>query len=208
MKVAVVTAAMRSGERGGAEAWYAGLVGAVRAAGHDVSALEIPIDESTFESVLASYSRCYDVDASRFDVVISTKAPTYMVRHPRHVSYLLHTLRVFYDRFDAEYGDASQKQREQRRLIHRLDKAALSPARVRAHFANGRTTYERLYDTDPSWREIPFAALHHPPALEAFRRPRRGEYVLLPGRLHRWKRADLVVRAFKRLKRDIPLLVV
>ena len=34
MKVAVVTAAMRSGERGGAEALYAGLIGAVRAAGH------------------------------------------------------------------------------------------------------------------------------------------------------------------------------
>ena len=107
MKVAVVTAAMRSGERGGAEALYAGLVAAVRAAGHDVSALEIPIDESNFEAVLASYSRCYDADVSGFDVVISTKAPTYMVRHPRHVSYLLHTLRVFYDRFDAEYGNAS-----------------------------------------------------------------------------------------------------
>ena len=46
MNVAVVTAAMRSGERGGAEALYAGLVGAVRAAGHNVTALEIPIDES------------------------------------------------------------------------------------------------------------------------------------------------------------------
>ena len=72
------------------------------------TALEIPIDETNFESVLASYARCYDVDASAFDVVISTKAPTYMVRHPRHVNYLLHTLRVFYDRFDAEFGAASE----------------------------------------------------------------------------------------------------
>ena len=54
MKVAVVTAAMRSGERGGAEALYAGLIGAVQAAGHHVTALEIPIDETNFESVLAS----------------------------------------------------------------------------------------------------------------------------------------------------------
>ena len=64
-----------------------GCSAAVRAAGHNVTALEIPIDETNFESVLASYARCYDVDASAFDVVISTKAPTYMVRHPRHVSY-------------------------------------------------------------------------------------------------------------------------
>ena len=208
MKVAVVTAAMRSGERGGAEALYAGLVGGLRAAGHDVSALEIPIDESTFESVLASYARCYDVDASDFDVVISTKAPTYMVRHPRHVSYLLHTLRVFYDRFDARI-----RRRRVRRsgnsaaLIHQLDKAALHPARVRGHFANGRTTFERLYDADSWWKQVPFKALHHPPALDGFRPPRPGEYVFLPGRLHRWKRADLVVRAMQRLKHDIPLLI-
>ena len=207
MKVAVVTAAMRSGERGGAEALYAGLVGAVRAAGHNVTALEIPIDEANFESVLASYARCYDVDASAFDVVISTKAPTYMVRHPRHVNYLLHTLRVFYDRFDAEYGAASETLRQQRRLIHQLDKAALAPSRVRGHFANGRTTFERLYDADSWWRQVPFTALHHPPALDGFRPPRRGEYVFLPGRLHRWKRAALVVRAFRRLKHDIPLLI-
>jgi len=207
MNVAVVTAAMCSGARGGAEALYAGLVGAVRAAGHDVSALEIPIDESNFESVLASYARCYDVDASAFDVVISTKAPTYMVRHPHHVSYLLHTLRVFYDRFDAEYGAANETLRQQRHLIHQLDKAALSPARIRGHFANGRTTFERLYEADSWWRHVPFKALHHPPALDGFRPPRRGEYVLLPGRLHRWKRAALVVRAFRRLKHDIPLFI-
>jgi glycosyltransferase involved in cell wall biosynthesis len=207
MNVAVVTAAMRSGERGGAEALYAGLVRAVRAAGHNATALEIPIDEANFESVMASYARCYDVDASAFDVVISTKAPTYMVRHPRHVSYLLHTLRVFYDRFDAEYGAANETLREQRRLIHQLDKAALAPSRVRGHFANGRTTFERLYDADSWWRRVPFTALHHPPALDGFRPPRRGEYVFLPGRLHRWKRATLVVQAFRRLKHDIPLLI-
>jgi glycosyltransferase involved in cell wall biosynthesis len=207
MKVAVVTAAMCSGERGGAEALYAGLVGAVRAAGHNVTALEIPIDETNFESVMASYARCYDVDASAFDVVISTKAPTFMVRHARHVNYLLHTLRVFYDRFDAEYGAASETLQQQRRLIHQLDKAALAPSRVRGHFANGRTTFERLYDADSWWRQVPFTALHHPPALDGFRSPRRGEYVFLPGRLHRWKRAALVVRAFRRLKHDIPLLI-
>lgn len=207
MKVAVVTAAMRSGERGGAEALYAGLIGALRAAGHDACPLEVPIDESNFEAVLASYVRCYDVDASAFDVVISTKAPTYMVRHPRHVSYLLHTIRVFYDRFDAEYGAASQTRKQQRQAIHQLDKAGLDPARVRGHFANGRTTYERLYEIDSWWRRVSFTALHHPPALDSFRPPRRGEYVFLPGRIHRWKRPDLVVRAFKLVKRDIPLLI-
>ena len=111
---------------------------------------------------------------------------------------------MFYDRFDAEYGAASETLRQQRRLIHQLDKAALAPSRVRGHFANGRTTFERLYDADSWWRQVPFTALHHPPALDGFRPPRRGEYVFLPGRLHRWKRAALVVRAFRRLEARHP----
>src|SRR5688500_20190360 len=115
---------MCSGERGGAEALYTGLVGAIRAAGHDATALEIPIDEANFECVMASYARCYDVDASAFDVVISTKAPTYMVQHPHHVNYLLHTLRVFYDRFDAAYGAASETLQQHRRLIHQIGRAS------------------------------------------------------------------------------------
>jgi glycosyltransferase involved in cell wall biosynthesis len=207
MKIAVVTAAMRSGERGGAEAFYTGLVGALEAAGHDASPLPVSIDESNFDAVLASYARCYDLDVGAFDVVISTKAPTYMVRHPQHVSYLLHTLRVFYDRFASEYGGGTEAQRQQRALIHRLDRAGLHPSRVRGHFSNGATTHERLFDTDTWWRQIPFRTLHHPPVIDAFLSPRRGEYIFLPGRLHRWKRPDLLIRAFKLVKRDIPLLV-
>ena len=107
MKIAVVTAAMSSGERGGAEAFYAGLLGGLRSIGVDAHQVDVRIDESTFEAVLASYKRCYDLDLRQYDLVISTKAPTYMVRHPRHVSYLVHTLRVFYDRFASEFGEGN-----------------------------------------------------------------------------------------------------
>jgi len=37
------------------------------------------------------------VDASRFDVVLSTQPPSYAIRHPRHVSIFFHHLRRFYD---------------------------------------------------------------------------------------------------------------
>ena len=59
--------------------------------------------------MLASYKRCYDLDLRQYDLVISTKAPTYVVRHPRHISYLVHTLRVFYDRFASEFGEGNAR---------------------------------------------------------------------------------------------------
>jgi glycosyltransferase involved in cell wall biosynthesis/GT2 family glycosyltransferase len=207
VKVAVVTAAMSSGERGGAEAFYAGLLGGLRSIGVDADRVDVCIDESTFETVLASYVRCYDLDLRQYDLVISTKAPTYALRHPRHISYLVHTLRVFYDRFASEFGDGTADLRRQRALIHALDKSALHPRRVRRHFTIGHTNYRRLIDADSFWNDIPYQVLHPPSTITGFKPPRPGEYFFLPGRLHRWKRADLVIRAMQRLERNIPLKI-
>lgn len=208
MRVAVVTPTMKSGEKGGAEALYAGLVRAFRSSGHDADQIEVVIDESTFDTILESYARCEALDLHAYDLVVSTKAPSFMVRHPRHVSYLLHTIRVFYDMFDREFADATAERRRQRATIHQLDKRGLHPDRLCGHFANGRTTFQRLYDIDPWWRRIEFEALHHPPALDGYLPPRPGEFILLPGRLHRWKRVDLAIEAFKRVKADLPLKIV
>ena len=153
------------------------------------------------------YARCYALDLRAYDLVISTKAPTFMVSHPNHVSYLLHTLRVFYDMFETEYGAGSELLQAQRRTVHALDRFGLRPGRVRRHFSNGHTTYRRLFDASEWWKSIGFHALHHPPALSDFRRPRAQDYILMPGRLHRWKRVDLVIDAYKHVKRDVPLLI-
>ena len=207
MKVAVVTPSMASGERGGAEALYSGLLGALRDAGHDAHEVGVHVDDSDITAVLESYARCYALDLRGYDLVVSTKAPTFMVSHPNHVSYLLHTMRVFYDMFEAEYGQANEHRLAQRRAIHALDRFGLRPGRVRRHFANGHTTYRRLFDASSWWRSVGFRALHHPPALSGFEAPRGQDYVLMPGRLHRWKRVHLIIEAYRHLKRDVPLLI-
>ena len=207
MKVALVSAAMQSGERGGAEAFYAGLLAGLRSMGVDARQVDVSIDESTFEAVLASYTRCYDLDLRDYDLVISTKAPTYMVRHPRHISYLVHTLRVFYDRFASEFGNGNETLTRQRAQILALDKAALHPTRVCRHFTIGHTNYQRLIDADSYWNSIQYEVLHPAATVAGFKPPRPGEYFFLPGRLHRWKRADLAIRAMQRLNRDVPLKI-
>ena len=49
MLIAVVTPVMKSGEKGGAEALYEGLVRSLRKASCDVDRIEVVIDESTFD---------------------------------------------------------------------------------------------------------------------------------------------------------------
>lgn len=106
-KVAVLATASPSGEAGGAERFYEGLCGALREKGVDASVVPVVADESNFESILRSYLRFYELDLSQYDGVISTKAPGYVVRHPNHICYLQHTMRVFYDMFDVEFPAAS-----------------------------------------------------------------------------------------------------
>src|SRR5688572_3012041 len=100
MRIGVVTIRQQSGESGGAERFYDGLVAALRALGHDAQELALHTDESSIDGVKRSYLQAYDLDVSRYDLVISTKAPSWLVRHPRHVCWLVHTMRVFYDMFD------------------------------------------------------------------------------------------------------------
>jgi glycosyltransferase involved in cell wall biosynthesis len=207
MHIAVVVPIMKSGEKGGAEVLYKGLVRGLRETSNDVDRIDVVIDESSFDAILVSYEKCSNLDLQDYDLVISTKAPTYAVRHRAHVSYLLHTIRVFYYMFHQEYGQGTPEQFRQRRLIHALDKRALHLDRVRKHFVIGHTPYRRLHEVDVFWQQIKFEALHPPPALQGFREPRAGEYVFVPGRLHRWKRVDLIIKAFQYIKKDIPLRI-
>jgi glycosyltransferase involved in cell wall biosynthesis len=207
MRIAVVAAIARHAEQGSAETLYHGMIRSLAGSSHQVEKIDVIVDESSFDKILESYVTCYDLDLREYDLVISTKAPTFMVRHPRHVSYLMHTIRVFYDMFHYEFGTGTPDQHKQRRLIHAFDAYGLHPSRVRKHFAIGLTPYKRLSDADPSWRQIAFEVLHPPPSLTNFKEPESGTYIFVPGRLHRWQRLELVIKAFKHLKRDIPLKI-
>lgn len=191
MKVAIVTARSAGGEAGGAERFYDALVDAFRQAGHDARDVPVVADESTFGHILQNYLACYDLDLAAYDMVVSTKAPTWLVRHPRHVCYLVHTIRVFYDMFDTVFPDAGSELREQRDLIHRLDSLALAPPYCRKVFSIGNEVSRRLRE----WNGLDAAVLHPPLWSDTFRSGTSQDYLLLPGRLHPWKRVDLVIRA-------------
>src|SRR3954451_10913249 len=188
MRIAVVTPAMKSGEVGGAEALYEGLVHGLRQYGDAVDQIEVMTDESSFDGVLQSYLTCFDLDLDAYDLVVSTKAPTYMVRHRNHVSYLLHTIRVFYDMFEREYGAGTQQQITQRAAIQALDRLGLGSELVRGRFTIGHTNYRRVQDADPFWKDVSYEVASPAPILTGFREPQApGSYFFAPGRLHRWK---------------------
>jgi glycosyltransferase involved in cell wall biosynthesis len=201
MKIALLTTPHPSA-RGGAEVLYDGLEAALGREGHDATRIEIPMDESSFEGILDGYERARTMDLLRFDAVISTKAPTFQVRHPRHILYLVHTIRVFYDMFDS-WTDGSARCFQQRDRIRELDFQALSQIPEERRFAIGHEVRARL------WESLGLTASVVHPALPDAESFHEGpfEHFLLAGRLHAWKRPDLVLDAFLSLPHDLPLLV-
>lgn len=204
MRVGVVTPAIHNPEQlFGAERLFAGLIAAFQ---REVSTdwIQVPISERLWEDVLQGYLDCYDLNLSAYDLVVSTKNPTFAVQHPNHVCWLVHQVRVFYDRFDDEFGmlpeSALAQRQSDRAVIHRLD--TLSFQRVRKIFSIGHEPAVRLKHYNGFDAEVLY-----PPAFIQGHCCGGQEYFLLPGRLHRWKRVDLAIRAMQHVPGDIPLLI-
>lgn len=87
---------------GGAERLWNGTVAAINElTAHRAEVVEIASPERSLRELVASYERFDRADLAEFDLVISGKYPAWMVRHPRHVVYMCHTLRGLYDTYPA-----------------------------------------------------------------------------------------------------------
>jgi glycosyltransferase involved in cell wall biosynthesis len=203
MKIAVIAVTSISGDQGGAERLYLGLAKALSDAGIETDLLQISSDETSIESIKETYLKFYDLDVKKYDGVISTKAPSYLVRHNNHVCYLLHTMRVFYDMFETEFPNPIPSLINQRKFINNLDNAALSSSRVRKIYSIGYEVAYRLL----KYNNIQSEVLH--PALfsDNFVNHDPGDYIFMPGRLHRWKRVDLAIKAIKYTQSPVKLKI-
>ena len=202
MRIAVIAVTSKNGEKGGAERFYEGLVLSLNSSGIKADIINIISDEDSFEKIEETLLRFYDLDLSGYDGVISTKAPSYLIRHPNHICYLIHTMRVFYDMFELEFRTINQTVKNQRDLIHKIDRGALSKPKTKKIFTIGREVSRRLL----KWNKLESEVLH--PALP-FDNFETGsyDYIFMPGRLHRWKRVDLIINAFKYIKAPLILKI-
>ena len=180
---------------GGAERHAAGLLRELKARGHRVDLVQLPFKWYPREEILLSAAawRLVDVteaDGTKIDLVIPMKFPSYLVRHPNKVVWLIHQFRQAYDRFGTEQSDftASPEDTRWRELVAEADATGLGEARK--IFTNARNTADRLM----RFNGIEAEALYHPPPLAGrYRDDGPGPYGLVVGRLDAWKRMDLAI---------------
>lgn len=170
---------------------------ALRDHGHIASLVTTP--ESNFGYQASSYIDTWRTDIAvaaghSVDQVISLRFPSYAVRHDRHVCWLNHTMREYYDlwpRFAASISPRARlKEQVKKRIAHAADWWLLT-RNVSEVVAQSKTIQRRLKDglgvtSDVLW----------PPAPpRPYRCDRYGDYIFTVSRLTPLKRLDLLVRA-------------
>jgi glycosyltransferase involved in cell wall biosynthesis len=199
-RIALVAALPGENGHWGAQHFSEGLCSALEEAGVNVEVVPVVHDESSYEALLATYARYADLDLSSYDGVLSTNAPGCLARHPNLVCHLLRTARRYYEMFDVEYPAPSPDLRRRRRHIQDMDREALQgAARLFVPGNEGRIRLLKYLGID-SEVLYPFATL-------SGLRSESYDHLLLPGRLHPWNRADLVVSAMEYVKSPLDLLI-
>jgi glycosyltransferase involved in cell wall biosynthesis len=183
-------------ERGGAEILSEGLVRELRARDHEAELVTIPFrwypgTKVLSQALLWRLADLEETQGSPIDLVVATKFPSYAVRHPNKVVWLVHQFRQAYDLDRTELGQFGEDAagRAARNAVQRLDEATLGEAR--RLFAISRNVADRLRDSTGLEAEV----LPPPPQDLAFRCDSYGDFVLSVGRLDRAKRIDLLLRA-------------
>jgi glycosyltransferase involved in cell wall biosynthesis len=127
------------------------------------------------------------------DQVISLRWPSYAVRHPRHVCWLNHTMREYYDLWDTFSATLSPqgrlKEQVRKTFIHAADRYLLT--HLTKLYVQSRTVQQRI----AAWQSLRSTVLYPPAPQRAYRCEAYGPQFLFVSRLTRLKRADLLVRA-------------
>jgi glycosyltransferase involved in cell wall biosynthesis len=184
-------------ERGGTEILAESLARELRSRGHEAEDVRIPFKWYPGARALreALVWRLVDLEEAQerpVDLVIATKFPSYAIRHPNKVVWLVHQFRQAYELDRADFGQFGEDpfDRATVRAVHRLDRKTLGEAT--RLFAISRNVADRLEGSTGLSAEV----LPPPPQQLAYRSPEGdGEFILSVGRLDRAKRVDLLLEA-------------
>ena len=166
-------------------------------AGHQAHVIVTP--QNPFGQQASAYVATWltnvrSTEGQPIDQVITLRYPSYAVRHPRHVCWLNHTMREYYDlwdRFSATLSPQGRvKERARRAAIHAADRYLLTRNVDRLFFQS-----ETIRARYRAWRSLRAEVLHPPAPQRAYRCDGYGADFFLVSRLTALKRADLLIRA-------------
>ena len=194
---------------GGAEILVRQLTSTLKKQGYDAEIVSIPFREHPHDQLMAHSIvwRLLDLTSTlnkSIDLVIGTKFPTYFVRHPTKVAWLVHQHRAAYEPCGTSFSNFSNTESDvglRDRLV-KLDTQTLTECR--GLFSIAKNVSMRL----KKYNGLIAKPLYHPPKLAGQLKPgKANDYVLTVTRLEKVKRVDLIINAFTKVDPGVRLVV-
>jgi len=209
MKTALVCAVQAPFVTGGAEILVGELEQNLERRGFRVEVVEIPfrgvpVSAIVRQALVWRLLELREANGEPVDLVIPTKFPSYLVRHPRKVAWLFHQHREAYDLYGTPWSLLRDEpgDRQVRDAITTMDTTALSECR--AVFTISKNVSARLF----RYNQLASTPLYPPPhQLGRYRCDAYGDYLFYAGRLEPIKRLELALEALARAKSRPRLLI-
>ncbi len=178
-------------------------VKALREYGYEADLILTPQNRfgSQFKAYLATRLIDFGEDGlgRKIDQVISFRFPSFAAKHSHHVCWLNHRMREYYDLWEMLLSQLSFqgkiKENIRRKITHVLDTFLLKH-NVSKLWAQSKTIQMRL----EKWGKIKAEVLYPPPPQRDYYTQSYQNFILAISRLHKLKRVDLLIEAFKHLK--------
>jgi glycosyltransferase involved in cell wall biosynthesis len=183
---------------GGAELHANQLCKELIRAGHEAEIVTMPFRYGPPAEILRSMRNWEEEDFTKLsgftpDLVICLKFPTWYLKHPRKVAWILHQHRAVYDLWDKTPVAKRMQLRALKQEITKKDRQHLQDC---THlFANSKTVAKRLQ----TYNGLHATPLYHPPALAQRIRPGDclAPFVFFPSRFEELKRQRLLIEAMR-----------
>lgn len=153
-----------------------------------------PVVDIVKQALMWRFAEITESNGVPIDLVIPTKFPSYLVKHPTKVTWLFHQHREVYDLYGTPYCSFTDDPEEQeiRQTIIAMDNKTLRESR------NVYTISKNVSARLERFNGIPSKTLYPPPQYGGrYRSGEFGDYVLYAGRLEQLKRCDLLVESFR-----------
>jgi glycosyltransferase involved in cell wall biosynthesis len=210
MKIAVCSAQVPF-IKGGAEYLCDNLYDELKKRQFEVEYIKIPFkwyppQELINSAVIWRMLDLTESDGKKIDVLITTKFPSYVVKHPKKITWLFHQHRPVYDLAYTNYDDLTPYHalgEIVRKKIIAIDNKSLKESRK--IFTISQNVTDRLNKYNNILSEVLYPP---PPFTGRYYCKNFDNYLLYPSRLDSKKRQDLVIKSMKYVDENIRLKIV
>jgi glycosyltransferase involved in cell wall biosynthesis len=163
-----------------------------------------PVVDIVKQALRWRFAEITESNGAPIDMVIPTKFPSYLVKHPLKVTWLFHQHREVYDLYGTSYCSFTDDPEEQeiRKTIIDMDNKTLRESR--GIYTISKNVSARL----ERFNGIGSEPLYPPPHYAGrYQKGEFGDYALYAGRLDQLKRCDLLIESFRHVDPPARLVI-